>query len=100
MVDLSGITGFDWDDGNIRKSDEKHGISPRDAEQVFLDPRLLILLDEQHSGVEKRFHAYGQTATGHLLLVSFTLRRSETLIRVISARAMSRRERKRYVEEI
>ena len=99
MIDLSGIVGFDWDDGNIRKSADKHGVSPRDFEQVFLDPRLLILTDDEHGGAEKRFHAYGQSAIGRSLLVSFTLRRDETMIRVISARNMSRRERQRYAEE-
>lgn len=99
MIDFSRIVGFEWDDGNVRKSAEKHGVDPREAEQVFLDPRLLILIDEEHSGEEKRFHAYGQSATGRLPLVSFTLRQSETLIRVISARNMSRKERQRYAEE-
>jgi uncharacterized DUF497 family protein len=99
MIDLSGVAGFDWDEGNARKSVDKQGVSTREAEQVFLDPRLLILFDQEHSGDEKRFHAYGRSAIGRLLLVSFTLRRSETLIRVISARNMSRRERQRYAKE-
>jgi uncharacterized DUF497 family protein len=99
MIDLGEIVGFEWDDGNNRKSVDKHDVSPREAEQVFLDPRLMILTDDDHSGAEKRFHAYGQSANGRLLLVSFTLRHDETTIRVISARNMSRRERQRYAEE-
>ena len=61
------------DDGNSRKSLDKHGVDQSEAEQVFLDPRLLVLEDDKHSGAEARFHAYGQTATGRLLLVSVTL---------------------------
>lgn len=99
MIDFSRITGFDWDDGNISKSADKRGVSTRDAEQTFLDPRLLVLVDESHSGEEERFHAYGRSEGGRLLLVSFTLRDDKTLIRVISARDMSRRERQRYAEE-
>ncbi|MEJ2624191.1 MAG: BrnT family toxin [Pseudolabrys sp.] len=99
MIDFGSIVGFDWDEGNIRKSADKHGVDFREAEQVFLDPRLLILVDEEHGGEKKRFHAYGQSAAGRLLLVSFTLRQRETLIRVISARNMSRKERQRYAEE-
>ena len=98
MIDLTQIVGCDWDAGNIRKSSKKHGVDPREAESVFVDPRLLILVDEEHSGGEKRFHAYGRSA-GRLLLVSFTLRHDDTTIRVISARNMSRRERHRYAEE-
>jgi len=99
MLDLSQIAGFDWDDGNSRKSIDKHHVSQLEAEQVFLDPRLLVLVDEKHSGQETRYHAYGCTAAGRLLQVSFTLRRNATLVRVISVRPMSRRERARYEQE-
>jgi uncharacterized protein len=100
MLDLSQITGFDWDDGNSRKSAYKHDVSQLEAEQIFLDPHLLVLIDAKHSGEEPRYHAYGITVTGRRLQVSFTLRRNDTLIRVISTRAMSRKERLRYEEEI
>jgi uncharacterized DUF497 family protein len=99
MLDLAGIVGFDWDDGNARKSLDKHGVSPQEAEQVFGDPRLLVLADREHSTSESRYHAYGATAEGRRLQVSFTLRQGATLIRVISARPMSRKERVRYEQE-
>lgn len=99
MIDLARIVGFDWDHGNARKSAEKHSVSQLEAEQVFLDPRLRVMVDEKHSGAEKRFHAYGQDATGRKLQVSFTLRDDDSLIRVISTRPMSRRERDIYEEE-
>jgi len=99
MLDLSQITGFDWDEGNSRKSLDKHNVSQMEAEQVFLDPRLLVLVDEKHSAGEWRYHAYGITVTGRQLQVSFTRRQDETLIRVISVRPMSRKERARYEQE-
>ncbi|MEA2976198.1 MAG: uncharacterized protein QOF19_1718 [Alphaproteobacteria bacterium] len=99
MINLNQIAGFDWDDGNDRKNVEKHAVNQIEAEQVFLDPRLLVLVDEKHSGAEKRFQAYGEVANGRRLQVSFTLRQNETMIRVISARDMSRRERARYEQE-
>jgi uncharacterized DUF497 family protein len=99
VIDLARIVGFDWDHGNARKSAEKHSVSQLEAEQVFLDPRLRVMVDEKHSGAEKRFHAYGQDATGRKLQVSFTLRDDDSLIRVISTRPMSRRERDIYEEE-
>jgi uncharacterized DUF497 family protein len=98
MLDF-GQLGFDWDDGNSSKSLDKHGVSQQEAEQVFVDPRVLVFVDEKHSGEEQRFHAYGRTALGRLLQVSFTLRQDETLIRVISSRNMSRKERARYEQE-
>ena len=98
MLDF-GQLEFDWDDGNSRKSLEKRDVSQQEAEQVFVDPRVLVLVDEKHSADESRFHAYGRTADGRRLQVTFTLRRNETLIRVISSREMSRKERARYEQE-
>ena len=95
MVDFTRITGFDWDDGNIRKND-KHGVSQAEAEQLFFNDPLLVLEDERHSGNESRYHALGKTDMGRLLHVTFTLRFDATGIRVISARDMHRKERAIY----
>ena len=98
MLDLEGIVGFDWDDGNARKN-EKHGVSQAEAEQAFFDPRLLILFDERHSASEPRHHALGVTITGRYLHIVFTMRDRMTRIRVISARPMHRRERRFYASQ-
>ena len=45
---------------------------------------------------EARYHALGTTDEGRQLHVSFTLRASNTLIRIISARDMHRKERRVY----
>jgi uncharacterized protein len=92
--DASKITGFDWDAGNEAKSRDKHAVSCGEAEQVFLNAPLKVLFDPAHSKAEPRFHAFGRTDEGRLLTVAFTVR--EELIRVISARPMSRKERKFY----
>ncbi|ABD87689.1 BrnT family toxin [Rhodopseudomonas palustris] len=96
MVDLNQMTGFDWDPGNSRKSTDKHGISQAEAEQVFFNDPLIVADDVKHSTAEPRFNALGKTSEGRLLHVTFTLRQSSTLIRVISARAMNRKERTLY----
>ena len=67
--------------------------SPIVAEQVFQDQQLLVDDDVAHSQSERRFHALGVTASGRRLHVTFTLRAEGTLIRVISARDMHRKER-------
>ena len=95
MIDLDRIIGFDWDLGNDRKND-RHGVSRSEAEQVFFDPALLIVVDERHSVAEPRFHGLGSTAAGRLLHVTFTLRFERTKLRVISARDASRKERTYY----
>ena len=43
MISFDQIAGFDWDDGNSRKSADKHGVGQAEAEQVFLNTPLLLL---------------------------------------------------------
>jgi hypothetical protein len=95
MLDLNKITGFDWDDGNARKN-EKHRVSVAEAEQVFFNSPLLLLEDVNHSKNEPRIHALGKTDDGRTLHITFTLRQSGLLIRVISARDMHQKERVIY----
>jgi len=95
MTDLSLIVGFEWDAGNARKN-EKHGVTAAEAEQVFFNQPLLLLEDAKHSQDEPRFHALGHAHDGRLLHVTFTLREAGTLIRVISARDMHRKEKAIY----
>ena len=95
MIDLIDISGFDWDDGNARKND-KHGVSMAEAEQAFFNAPLLLLDDVLHSQQEIRVHALGRTDTGRGLHITFTLRQAGTLIRVISARDLHRKERAIY----
>jgi uncharacterized DUF497 family protein len=91
---LAGATGFEWDSGNATKSWSEHAVSQAECEQLFFRRPFLVVGDEQHSQMEPRYLGLGQTLVGRRLLVVFTLR--ESLIRVISARTMSRREREVY----
>jgi uncharacterized DUF497 family protein len=97
VIDLERLEGLEWDAGNARKSAAKHAVTQAEAEQVFFSEPLLVL-DEGHSLSEKRFHALGSTGEGRLLHVTFTLRAGGRLIRVISARPMSRKERRIHDE--
>jgi len=99
MIDLARIVGFEWDDGNARKSIDKHAVTQTEAEQVFIGEQLMITEDVRHSELEARYQTLGKTLTGRRLHVTFTLRDGGTLIRVISARDMNRKERARYEEE-
>ena len=91
---LAEANGFQWDAGNATKNWTKHAVSQPECEQVFFNAPLVLAADPAHSAREARYFALGQTDAGTLLLVVFTLR--GTLIRVISARPMSRREREVY----
>lgn len=96
MIDIEQIAGFDWDDGNSRKSADKHDVSQAEAESVFFNDPLVVAADAKHSEKEQRLNALGKTAQNRLLHVTFTLRQGGTIIRVISARDMHRKERKIY----
>ena len=96
MIDLDQITGFDWDDGNSRKSADKHDVSQAEAEGVFFNDPLIVVEDSKHRETEPRFNALGKTTQNRLLHITFTLRQDGTLIRVISARDMHRKEKKAY----
>lgn len=96
MKVLSNVVGFEWDAGNAQKNWQKHQVSNVEAEEVFFNQPLLVVSDEKHSDMELRYHALGKTHVGRLLHLSFTLRKDRSLIRVISARDMHRKERKIY----
>lgn len=91
---LAQCTGFQWDAGNAEKNWERHGVSRTECEEVFFNQPLLVVADEKHSKQEPRYFALGQTGFGRQLFVVFTIR--DEFVRVISARPMSRRERKIY----
>jgi uncharacterized protein len=91
---LSECTGFDWDEGNLDKNWEKHGVAFWECEEVFLNRPLVTKQDETHSTREKRYYALGQTEAGRLLFVAFTIRGK--LIRPISMRDMTAKERRAY----
>jgi hypothetical protein len=92
--ELDQFSGFQWDEGNINKNLYKHKVENWECEQVFFNEPLIILDDPKHSYVENRWAAFGKTDAGKPLTVIFTKRGS--LIRVISARTMKRKERNFY----
>jgi len=91
---LLQCTGFDWDKANIEKNWLRHKVNPIECERIFFNEPLIILGDPKHSVAEKRYAAFGRTDAGRLLVAVFTKRGK--LLRVISARDMSRKERKFY----
>jgi uncharacterized DUF497 family protein len=95
---FSKLTGFDWDEGNLLKNWEKHGVSHLEAEQVFFNEPLIVFEDLKHSLEGSRWYVLGRTDESRKLMIVFTIR--EDRIRVISSRDMSRTERDIYEKEI
>ncbi len=92
--DLSQCRGFQWDEGNAEKNWVQHHVSQGEAEQVFFNRPLVVVEGEQRTELTRRYYALGHTDASRLLFIVFTIR--DDLIRVISARPMSRRERRVY----
>ncbi len=91
---LAACIGFDWDEDNAGKNWERHRVTPEEAEDVFFHDPFVMRSDPAHSKRERRYWALGKTAHDRGLFVAFTIRGK--LIRVISARDMSRREMEDY----
>jgi len=89
---------FDWNEEKAKKNLDKHGISFDEATSVFDDPLFLTYADLDHSIEERRFIIMGESARGRLLVVSYTERKSST--RLISARPVTRKERKAYESDL
>jgi uncharacterized DUF497 family protein len=91
---FENLTGFDWDENNREKNWEKHKVLVSECEETFFNLPLLLEEDSSHSHNEPRYFILGSSVAGRRLFISFTIR--EDKIRVISARDMSRKERKIY----
>lgn len=94
MITLPDPLEFEWDEGNANKSVIKHGITNKEAEEIFVHRPLLLIDDVSHSVSEKRHRALGQTDRQKLLYAVFTMRRNK--IRIISIRKMDKQERRIY----
>jgi uncharacterized DUF497 family protein len=87
---------FEWDRQKARLNLKKHGIDFEEAKAVFRDPLAYIFDDEWHSIREKREIIIGHDDKNRLLLVCFTERNQ--IIRIISARLATKKERQDYEE--
>jgi uncharacterized DUF497 family protein len=94
LEELSRCCGFDWDEWNAEKIWSKHQVSRAECEQVLFNQPLVAGEDAEHLKGEMRYFVLGQTDKGRELFMVFTVR--DDLVRVITARDMSRKERRIY----
>lgn len=87
---------FEWDPTKAAANFKAHGVSFEEAVTVFQDPLAKVHSDPDHSQSERREILIGHSAQARLLLVAFTDRQGK--IRLISARRVTRRERREYEE--
>jgi hypothetical protein len=95
---------FEWDEAKNLSNQRKHGVSFKEASQVFLDPLFVSVKDRVVDG-EQRWQTFGEVEGCLLLMVAHTVREADghgetiEVMRIISARHASRKERQRYEDE-
>ena len=91
---------FEWDPVKARTNERKHGITFDDAMHVFEDPNAVFMQDRIDEQGECRWQAAGLAGGAIVLLVAHTIRdeKGGEIVRLISARRATRKERKRYEE--
>ncbi len=87
---------FEWDTAKAAANVNKHGVSFDEAQTVFYDEFAVQFFDEEHSDDEERFLLLGLSTGAKLLLVCHCERESGAVIRIISARKATKRERTFY----
>jgi uncharacterized protein len=89
---------FEWDPMKARTNQWKHGVRFENAMHVFEDPYALFEQDRTGEAGEVRWQALGFAGGVAVLLVAHTVREEgeEEVIRLISARRATRKERNRY----
>ena len=85
---------FEWDKSKAASNLSKHGVSFDEAQTVFDDTLYIDFYDPDHSYNEHRYIIVGQSAQNRLLVISYTERGN--VIRLISARKATRKERETY----
>jgi len=90
---------FEWDEAKARSNERKHGVRFEDAMLAFADPYAMVDQDRIEGG-ELPWQTLGMVDGLGLLLVAHTVREEgqDEIIRIVSARRATRKERKRYEE--
>jgi uncharacterized DUF497 family protein len=96
MLYIMGYLDFIWDENKNRKNIASHNISFEEAKTVFYDPNARVVYDPEHSDDEARFIILGLSRSLNLLVVCHCYREDENIIRIISARKATLKERKQY----
>ena len=89
---------FEWDKQKASSNLKKHDVSFDEASTVFKNPLANVFNDEEHSGNEDREYIIGRSSFQQLLIVFFT-ERARDLIRIFSARKITKIERRDYEEK-
>jgi uncharacterized protein len=86
------VLNFEWDHGNVDKNIVKHDLYPTEIEEAFFNKPNKTLI-----GRDDRYYLLGRTNAGRYLFIVFIIK--SKIIRVISARDMSKDEKRKYFKK-
>ncbi len=87
---------FEWDEEKNKSNIRKHRISFNEAVTVFFDDNAILFDDPDHSAAEERFILLGMSDSARVCIVCHCYRKTDTVIRIISARKATKKEVVRY----
>lgn len=87
---------FEWDPAKAAENSRKHGVSFEEAQTIFADEFGILLDDPDHSTDESRFVLLGLSTRLRTLVVAHCYRSTEEVVRIITARKATRKERDLY----
>ena len=90
---------FEWDTSKASSNKKKHGVTFEEAKSVFYDDFAVQFFDDENSELEDRFLILGHSNLSRVLLICHCEKESGNLIRIISARKATGKERKLYKGE-
>ena len=89
---------FEWDESKNEKNRQKHGVWFEEAKNIFFDSHHRVFLDSTEQ--EVRYIVIGYSSSERLLVMVFCYRKNESVIRIISARKATKKERRFYEEGV
>ena len=90
---------FEWNESKNKINRKKHGIWFEEAQMIFSDPCHRVFLDSTPTN-EDRYIVIGYSQSERLLVMVFCHRKKESVIRIISARKATKKERGFYEKRI
>ncbi len=87
---------FDWDENKNLINIEKHGVSFDEAQTVFFDDNAIQYWDNEYFNKEQRFLMLGMSSRYRILLIVHCYREDDSVVRIISARKATNKERNEY----
>ena len=87
---------FEWDEAKSRTNLKNYGVSFLEARSVFFDEYAVQFYDDEHSSEEDRFIMLGMSNLSRVLVVCHCEKAGGEVIRIISARKATKKERGFY----